>query len=130
MTELPQLARDLLDGKNFASVATVLPDGSPQSSIVWVKRDGDDVLFSTIRGRRKTVNLQADPRISVLVTDAANGYRYAEIRGHAELTDDPPAALIEELALKYTGESFGERPGEQRVIVRVRPEHVVAYGDE
>jgi|ERR1700722_6682274 len=130
MTELPQLARDLLDGKNFASVATVLPDGSPQSSIVWVKRDGDDVLFSTIRGRRKTVNLQADPRISVLVTDAANGYRYAEIRGQAELTDDPPAALIEELAIKYTGESFGERPGEQRVIVRVRPEHVVGYYDE
>ncbi len=130
MTELPQLARDLLDGKNFASVATVLPDGSPQSSIVWVKRDGDDVLFSTIRGRRKTVNLQADPRISVLVTDATDSYRYAEIRGNAELTDDPPAALIEELAIKYTGESFGERPGEQRVIVRVRPEHVVSYDDE
>jgi PPOX class probable F420-dependent enzyme len=130
MTKLPQHARDLLDGKNFASVATVLPDGSPQSSIVWVKRDGDDILFSTIRGRRKTANLQADPRISVLVTDASNGYRYAEIRGLAELTDDPQAALIEELAIKYTGESFGERPGEQRVIVRVRPEHVVDYDDD
>lgn len=130
MTKLPQLARDLLDGKNFASVATVLPDGSPQSSIVWIKRDGDDVLFSTIRGRRKTANLAADPRVSVLVTAAADGYRYAEIRGRAEITDDPAAALIEELAIKYTGESFGERPGEQRVIVRVRPEHVVAYGDE
>lgn len=130
MTELPQLARDLLDGTNFASVATVLPDGSPQSSIVWIKRDGDDILFSTIRGRRKTANLAADPRVSVLVTDAADGYRYAEIRGRAEITDDPAAALIEELAVKYTGESFGERPGEQRVIVRVRPEHVVAYGDE
>jgi PPOX class probable F420-dependent enzyme len=130
MTNLPQLARDLLDGTNFASVATVLPDGSPQSSIVWIRRDGDDVLFSTIRGRRKTANLAADPRVSVLVTDAADCYRYAEIRGRAEITDDPAAALIEELAIKYTGESFGERPGEQRVIVRVRPEHVVAYADE
>jgi PPOX class probable F420-dependent enzyme len=129
MTKLPQLARDLLDGKNFASIATLLPDGSPQSSIVWIKRDGDDVLFSTIHGRRKTVNMETDPRISVLVTDAADGYRYAEIRGRAELTEDPRAELIEELALKYTGESFGERPGEQRVIVRVRPEHVVAYDD-
>jgi PPOX class probable F420-dependent enzyme len=129
MTKLPQLARDLLDGKNFASIATLLPDGSPQSSIVWIKRDGDDVLFSTIHGRRKTDNMKADPRISVLVTDAANGYRYAEIRGRVELTEDPDAELIEELALKYTGEPFGERPG-QRVIVRVRPEHVVARDDE
>lgn len=130
MTKLPQHARDLLDGKNFASIATLLPDGSPQSSIVWIKRDGDDLLFSTIHGRRKTDNMKADPRISVLVTDAANGYRYAEIRGRAELTEDPAADLIEELALKYTGESFGERPGEQRVIVRVRPEHVVSYDDD
>lgn len=130
MTKLPQLARDLLDGKNFASIATLLRDGSPQSSIVWIKRDGDDVLFSTIHGRRKTANIEADPRISVLVTDAADGYRYAEIRGRAEITEDPAAELIEELAIKYTGESFGERPGEQRVIVRVRPEHVVAYDDE
>jgi|SRR5215475_10159638 len=130
MTTLPPLARDLLDGKNFASIATVQPDGMPQSSVVWVKRDGDDVLFSTIRGRRKTANLTANPRVSVLVTDVSDGYRYAEIRGLAEITDDPAAELIEELALKYTGESFGERPGEQRVIVRVRPAHVVAYDDE
>jgi PPOX class probable F420-dependent enzyme len=130
MTKLPPHARDLLDGKNFASIATLLPDGSPQSSIVWIKRDGDDVLFSTIRGRRKTANMEADPRISVLVTDAADGYRYAEIRGRAEITEDPAAELIQELAIKYTGESFGERPGERRVIVRVRPEHVVDYDDE
>jgi PPOX class probable F420-dependent enzyme len=130
VTQLPQLARDLLDGKNFASVATVQPDGSPQSSIVWVKRDGDDVLFSTIRGRRKTANLEASPRVSVLVIDAADPYRYAEIRGEAEITDDPPAALIDELAYKYTSEPFNTPPGQQRVIVRVRPTHVVAYDDE
>ena len=129
MTTLPQLARDLLDGKNFASIATVQPDGMPQSSVVWVKRDGDDVLFSTIRGRRKTDNLIANPRVSVLVIDVADGYRYAEIRGMAEITEDPAAELIEELSVKYTGESFGERPG-QRVIVRVRPAHVVARDDD
>ena len=127
MTELPQLARDLLDGQNFASVATVQPDGGPQSSIVWVKRDGDDVLFSTIRGRRKTANLEANPRVSVLVIDAADPYRYTEIRGDAQITDDPAAALIDELACKYTGEPFNTPPGQQRVIVRIRPVHVVAY---
>ena len=127
MTELPQLARELVDGRNFASVATVQPDGAPQSSVVWIKRDGDDVLFSTIRGRRKTANLEADPRVSLLVTDAVSPYRYAEIRGHAEITDDPAAALIDELAHKYTGEPFDAPPGQRRVIVRVRPAHVVAY---
>ena len=127
MTELPQLARDLLDGKNFASIATVQPDGSPQSTVVWVRRDGDDLLFSTIRGRRKTANLEANPRVSALVIDAADPYRYAEIRGDAEITDDPTAALIDELSYKYTGEPFGTPPGQQRVIVRIRPVHVVAY---
>jgi PPOX class probable F420-dependent enzyme len=127
MTELPALARELVDGRNFGTVATVQPDGSPQASVVWLKRDGDDVLFSTIRGRRKTANLEADPRISVVVTDTESPYRYAEIRGRAEITDDPSAALIHELAHKYTGEPFDLPPGQRRVIVRVRPAHVVAY---
>jgi PPOX class probable F420-dependent enzyme len=127
MTELPALARELVDGRNFGTVATVQPDGSPQASVVWLKRDGDDVLFSTIRGRRKTANLEADPRISVVVTDTESPYRYAEIRGRAEITDDPSAALIHELAHKYTGEPFDLPPGQRRVIVRVRPGHVVAY---
>ena len=129
MTELPQLARDLLDGKNFASISTVQRDGSPQSSIVWVKRDGDDVLFSTIRGRQKTTNMLADGRVSVLVTDVASPYRYAEIRGQAEITDDPPAALIHELSYKYDGQAFDLPPGQERVIVRVRPAHVVVVAE-
>ena len=54
MTPLPERAHELIDGKNFATVATILPDGGPQASVVWVKRDGDDVLYSTVRGRRKT----------------------------------------------------------------------------
>jgi PPOX class probable F420-dependent enzyme len=127
MAELSGLARELVDGRNFATVATVQPDGSPQASVVWVKRDGDDVLFSTIRGRQKTSNLAGDPRVSVVVTDAASPYRYAEIRGRAEITDDPTAALIHELSHKYTGRPFDLPPGQKRVIVRVRPAHVVTY---
>jgi PPOX class probable F420-dependent enzyme len=127
--ELPELARELADGLNFATVGTVQPDGGPQTSVVWVKRDGDDLLFSTIRGRRKTANLEADPRVSVLITDAASAYRYAEIRGRAEITDDPTAALIHELARKYTGQPFDLPPGQERVIVRVHPAHVVSYDD-
>lgn len=129
MTALPELARELIDGQNFASVATIQADGSPQSSIVWVRRDGDDVLFSTVKGRRKHANLLADPRVSLLVTDVANPYRYAEIRGGVTVTDDPQAELIQELADKYTGQAFETRPGDERVIVRIAADRVVVYDD-
>ena len=127
MAELPERARELFDAPNHAVVATIDPDGRPQSSVVWVRTDGHDVLFSTIKGRRKYANLSRDPRVSILVFDPVNPYLYAEVRGTAVVTDDPAAELIEELALKYTGHSFGTRPGERRVIVRVTPDRVVLY---
>jgi PPOX class probable F420-dependent enzyme len=128
MTSLPERARELIDGPNFATVTTIQPDGAPQASVVWVKRDGDDVLFSTVKHRRKSRNLVADPRASVVIYEAANPYEYLEIRGTATIIDDPEGSLIEELAQKYTGESFQDAPGNQRVIVRVSPSHVVIGG--
>lgn len=127
MAELPERARELFDAPNHATVSTIEPDGRPQASVVWARTDGGDVLFSTIKGRRKYANLTRDPRVSVLVFDPADPYTYAEVRGTAVITDDPAAELIEELALKYTGQSFGTRPGEERVIVRVSPDRVVVY---
>jgi PPOX class probable F420-dependent enzyme len=124
---LSELAAELADGANFAVVSTVQAAGGPQSSVVWLTRDGDDLLFSTIKGRQKYANLGRDPRVGVLVIDASDPYRYAEVRGTATMTDDPRAELIEQLALKYTGQPFGERPGEQRVIVRVTARRVVDY---
>ena len=124
---LPERARALFDAPNHVTVATVDPDGRPQMSLVWAKADGDDVLFSTIKGRRKYANLARDPRISALVYDPADPYTYAEVRGTATITDDPAAELINELSLKYTGQPFGRRPGEQRVIVRITPEKAVLY---
>lgn len=126
---LPETAREMFDGPNFVTVATIDPDGKPQLSIVWAKRDGDDVLFSTIRARRKYANLVRDGRASALVYPADDPYSYAEVRGTVTLTDDPDAELINELALKYTGQPFGDRPGEQRVIVRIIPDRVVMYVD-
>jgi len=126
---LPEAARELFDGPNFVTVATIDPDGKPQLSIVWAKRDGDDVLFSTIKGRRKYSNLARDGRASALVYPAGDPYSYAEVRGAVTLTDDPSAELINELALKYTGQPFGDRPHEQRVIVRIIPDRVVMYVD-
>lgn len=120
----------LLDTPVFISVATIQPDGSPQLSPVWVKRDGDDVLFSTTIGRRKEQNLRRDPRVTVLFQPFDAPYTYAEIRGTAELTTEGGQELIDELSLKYTGKKYADfNPSSvndaQRVVVRVSARKVV-----
>ena len=75
--------RRILDGKNFATVATVNPDGGPQASVVWFRRDGDSVLFSITSDKQKARNLARDPRVVVTVFDLENPYDSVEIRGHA-----------------------------------------------
>lgn len=118
----------LLVEPNFATVATLNPDGSPQQSIVWIDWDGEDVLFNTAAGRVKPRNLERDPRVSVLVVDRADGYRWLGVRGSARLTPDGADDHIDRLARKYTGRPWEPKPGEQRLLVRVRPERVSAYG--
>ncbi|MFD7548558.1 PPOX class F420-dependent oxidoreductase [Streptomyces sp. NPDC059578] len=129
-TQLSDDLKALLDGPVFITVATVQPDGSPQLSPVWVKRDGDDVLFSTTIGRRKEQNLRRDPRITVLLQPFDAPYSYAEIRGTAQLTTEGGPELIDELSVKYTGKQYADfNPASaddaQRVVVRVTPRKVV-----
>ena len=125
---LDETTRKLLDGKNFATVATVNPDGGPQTSVVWILRDGDTVLFSALSTRRKVLNLTRDPRVSLTVFDAANPYRSVEIRGTAELTGDPGKTLPRALSRKYLGEDPPPEPDElTRVVVRVIPQKVNAF---
>lgn len=118
---LPDSARELFDGVNHATVACLNPDGSPHTSVVWVKTDGGDILFSTVKGRRKHRNILRDPRVSILVMDSGNPYRYAEVRGIATMIDDPEADLIQELSRKYTGRPWDVHPDGERVIVRITP---------
>lgn len=126
MVTLHDEAKALVDAPEFAVVATVEPSGQPQLSIVWIDREGDDLIFSTVRGRRKCVNLERHPAVSVLIHPADDPYRYLEVRGTAEITTDPGGALIEQLAQKYTGTSYGGAdPVEGRVVVRVRPHKIV-----
>ncbi|MEU5686681.1 PPOX class F420-dependent oxidoreductase [Streptomyces venezuelae] len=128
-----QLSDDLkalLDTPVFINVATIQPDGSPQVSPVWVKRDGDDVLFSTTVGRRKEKNLRRDPRVTVLVQPFDAPYTYAEIRGTAQMTTEGGQELIDELSMKYTGKKYadfnpGSKDDTQRVVVRVSARKVV-----
>jgi len=118
----------LLQEPNFATVATLNPDGSPQLSIVWIDWDGEHVLFNTAAGRAKPRNLERDPRLSVLVIDREDGYRWVAVHGAAEITTEGADEHIDKLARKYTGEGWQPKPGERRLLVRVRPERVGAYG--
>ena len=118
----------LLTEPNFATVATVNADGSPQLSVVWVDWDGEHVLFNTAAGRAKPRNLERDPRLSVLVIDREDGYRWVAVHGAAEITTAGADEHIDKLARKYTGEGWQPKPGERRLLVRVRPERVGAYG--
>ncbi|MEU1706575.1 PPOX class F420-dependent oxidoreductase [Streptomyces sp. NPDC005706] len=122
--------KSLLDRPVFVVVGTIQPDGSPQLSPVWVKRDGDQILFSTTVDRRKKKNIDRDPRVSVVVQDPEMPYVYGEIRGTAEITTDGADGLIDELSLKYTGKKYAEfNPASaddaDRVVVRITPKKVV-----
>ncbi|MFJ3950006.1 PPOX class F420-dependent oxidoreductase [Streptomyces sp. Je 1-4] len=122
--------KQLLDTPVFVTVTTVQPDGSPQASPVWVKRDGDDLLISTTVGRRKERNLRRDARVSVVVQPFDAPYTYAEVRGHASLSTEGGQELIDELARKYTGKPYAEfnpaaADDAERVVVRITPRKVV-----
>lgn len=131
MTALPDKARDLLDAPNHVTLATVNADGSPQTTVHWVARDGDDILMSTVRGRRHARNLERDPRVSVLLIAPDNPYNYLEVRGTAVLTEEGGRELIDALARKYAGSETYEwdTPENVRVVIRVPPEHVVFHGE-
>jgi PPOX class probable F420-dependent enzyme len=118
---LPDPARELIDGPHTAILATPNRDGRPQSSVIFVKRAGDTVVFSTIRGRLKTRNMERDPRVSLLVL--AHPGKYVEIRGNVDITDDPDKTLLREMYDRYmNGATPPPEPDAERVIVRVHPE--------
>jgi PPOX class probable F420-dependent enzyme len=127
MAELSAAVVDLFRGPNFGVVATISADGAAQLSVVWVDSDGRDVLFNTAAGRAKPRNLARDPRCSVLVVDREDPYEWVAVRGRAEVSSEGGDEHIDKLARKYTGSGWKQRPGEQRLVVRVHPEQVTSY---
>ncbi|MCW2910232.1 MAG: class F420-dependent enzyme [Actinomycetia bacterium] len=109
----------LLDGRNYAVLATINPDGSPHTSAMWVGRDGDDLVFSTVEGRVKHRNMLRDPRVSVSVLDSADPENYVEFRGRVSMTPDPDRLLHIQLSHKYDADPGEDRPGAHRVVVRM-----------
>jgi PPOX class probable F420-dependent enzyme len=117
--------RALIDGPNFATVATLDPDGAPQTSIVWIALDGDALVFSATEDRRKVRNLRRDPRVSISISDARNPYRHTQLRGTVTISPDPDKALPKTLSHKYLGQDPPpEGPEVERVIVRMQVERV------
>jgi PPOX class probable F420-dependent enzyme len=111
------------DGKNIAAVTTLMPDGTPQTTPLWIDSDGEHLLLNTEVHRQKYKNVSRDPRITVTIIDAANPYSYGEVRGEVVETVTGPEARahIDALARKYTGADYGNPVQSERVILKVAP---------
>lgn len=128
---IPEKYTDLLTKPAFANLATVMPDGSPQVTPVWVDFDGSHILFNSALGRVKDKNIRRDPRVSVAIQDPANPYRYLEVRGRVvEITEEGADEHINKLSQKYLGKPVYpfRQPGEVRVLYRIEPEHISVMG--
>src|SRR6185369_10139209 len=115
--------RALLDSPNFVHLATLMPDGSPQSVPVWAAREGDRILICTGEGSLKAKNTRRDPRVAISVVDFHNPYREAQLRGRVvELRPDGDFKYMDAISHKYTGKPFPFRSPEGRVALVIEVE--------
>jgi PPOX class probable F420-dependent enzyme len=127
MVRLSPAQRALVEGPNLAHFVTLMKDGSPQVTPVWVDCDETHILINTAQGRQKPRNLARDNRVALSIAAQADQQVYIQIRGKVvEMTTDGAFEHIEKLARKYRGPDakYPRRQGEQRVIVRIEPEHI------
>ncbi len=127
---LEESVRRLAKGANFASLATVMPNGSLQVQVMWVDCDDDHVLINTEVHRQKYRNITANPTVTVLIISQENAWDYVEVRGKVVATETGPHAKahLDSLALKYLKKVEYPRPiTSERVIVKIKPERVVTY---
>ena len=122
----------LHDEPNVAVVAALRDDGTPHQTVVWIDYDGEHVLLNLTTGRTKTQYLERDPRVSLLTLDRNNPFRWLRVEGTVvERTTDGAYEHIVRQAGVYLGkEEYPRRPGEQRLLVRIRPDRVEAYNVE
>ena len=126
MTAIPERFLDLFNKKAFASLATLMPDGTPQVTPVWCDYDGKNVIINSAKGRQKDRNLRREPHVSLAIIDPENPYRYVELRGHvAEITEQGAADHIDRMARKYLGVDKYPyaQPGEVRVLYKIEIDH-------
>ena len=136
-TLIPEQYRDLIEGPIVVTLTTLMPDGQPQSTIVWCNSDDQHILVNTAVGRQKPKNIARDPRVTIMAIDTTRPYRRMEIRGEVvESTEEGALDHINQLAMLYTGnESYygGVTPAElaqneTRIMYKIKPTHIVAEG--
>ena len=128
---VPEEYLDLLQKRAFGHLATLMPDGSPQATPVWVDFDGTHVLVNSALGRQKDRNLRRDGRVALEIQDPDNPYRYLLVRGRVvQIAEEDADAGIDRLAHKYLGvdQYPNRRPGEVRVWYKILPKRVHAQG--
>jgi PPOX class probable F420-dependent enzyme len=126
MDVIPESHVYLLEG-DFATLATIGPDGRPQVSEVWFLADGDTVRISLNTSRQKTKNLVANPACTAFLLDTSNPYRYLELRGDAEIAPDDDYSFADKVGAKYsTNLRAHDGPHDSRVVVTIRPARVNA----
>jgi PPOX class probable F420-dependent enzyme len=125
-SSIPENFLDLFQKRAFGHLATIMPDGSPQVSPLWVDYDGKYVILNSERGRQKDRNMRRNDRVAVEIQDPENPYRFILIRGKVvEITEEGAEESIDTLAVKYTGEKYKHKnPNSPRVIYKVLPLHV------
>ena len=129
--QIPEGYRDLLETNALIHVATIGPDGEPQSTPVWFDWDGESIKFSQTKTRQKYRNVERDPRIAISIVDPENPYRYLEVRGEVtQIEEDPDNDFINAMAKKYLGmdEYPYHQPGDERIILYLKPEHTTQMG--
>jgi len=126
-TTLPESHADLLEGATFAHLATVRPDGSPQSSVMWFAWDGSRVRMTHTKTRQKFANLEKEPRVALSIVDPSDPYRFIEVRGLVESIedDDETASFYKSLQQRY-GMDYAVPDAPVRVIMTIKPEIFVA----
>jgi PPOX class probable F420-dependent enzyme len=128
---IPSGFRKLLGEPAFCQLATLMPDGSPQITQVWVETDGEHVLINTFEGSQKEKNIRRDPRVAVNVVDPANAWRLAMVRGRVEeVTTEGAVEQIDRLAKKYIGTDTYpfHRPNRIRTTIKISPEKINEVG--
>jgi PPOX class probable F420-dependent enzyme len=128
--ELTEAQRQFLENPFVGVVTTLQPDGMPQSTVVWVDVDEEGVSVNTAYGRVKPRNLERDPRLSLVVVDPNDPYRWFKLSGTGTLVDDGADEQIDRLSKKYTGRDVyaSRQPGERRVTVRITPTRTLSRG--
>jgi PPOX class probable F420-dependent enzyme len=127
--EVPESFVDLLDRPTFAHLATLGPDGAPQTQVMWFVWDGERIRMTHTKTRQKFRNFQRDPRVALSIADPDNPYRFLEIRGTVETLedDDSVASFYQSLQQRY-GQTYPIADAAVRVIVAIRPEKFIAHG--